>query len=40
MRGFMIGALLVAVAVIGYLYYQEKQGETTITLEAPTVQTN
>ncbi|WP_280950403.1 MULTISPECIES: hypothetical protein [Rhodomicrobium] len=37
MRGFVIGALLVVVAVLGYLYYQETRNDVTIQLEAPKV---
>jgi hypothetical protein len=40
MRGFLIGALLVAVAVLGYLYYEEQQNDVSIELEAPKINTN
>ena len=38
MRGFIIGALLVAVGVLGYFYWQERQNEVSIKLEAPKIQ--
>jgi hypothetical protein len=37
MRGFVIGVLLIGVAVLGYLYYQETRNDVTIKLEAPKV---
>jgi hypothetical protein len=40
MRGFLIGILVVAVGVLGYLYYQDQQDSVTIELEAPSVTTN
>lgn len=39
MRGFLIGALAVAVAVLGYLYWQETNDDVSITLEAPKIET-
>ncbi len=39
MKGFLIGALLVAVGVLGYLYYQETQNQVSIKLEAPKIET-
>lgn len=39
MKGFLIGALVVAVAVLGYLYYQETQNDVSIKLEAPKIET-
>jgi hypothetical protein len=32
MKGFIIGALVVAVAVLGYFYYQRTQNDVTIQL--------
>jgi hypothetical protein len=40
MRGFLIGVLVVAVGVLGYLYYQDQQDSVSIELEAPSVTTN
>jgi hypothetical protein len=40
MRGFLIGVLVVAVGVLGYLYYQDQQNSVSIELEAPSVTTN
>ncbi len=37
MRGLVIGALFVAVAVLGYLYYEETRNDVTIELEAPKI---
>jgi hypothetical protein len=37
MRGFVIGALVIAVAVLGYLYWQETRNEVSIKLEAPRI---
>ena len=37
MRGLVVGALIVVVAVLGYLYYQETKNDVTIELEAPRV---
>jgi hypothetical protein len=39
MRGFIIGVLLVAVAVLGYLYWEDQQNSVTVELEAPRVTT-
>lgn len=39
MKGFVIGALIVAVGILGYLYYQETQNEVSISLEAPKIET-
>lgn len=39
MRGFIIGALLVAVGVLGYLYWEDQQNSVTVELEAPKVTT-
>jgi len=39
MRGFVVGALAVAVVVLGYLYYQETRNDASITIEAPKIQT-
>ena len=39
MRGFIIGALLVAVAVLGYLYWEEQKNSVTVELEPPKVTT-
>lgn len=39
MRGFIIGALIVAVAVLGYFYWQDQQNSVSIELEAPTINT-
>jgi predicted negative regulator of RcsB-dependent stress response len=39
MRGFVVGALLVAVAVLGYLYWQETKNDVSIELEAPKITT-
>ena len=40
MRGFIVGALAVAVVVLGYLYWQETRNDVTIKLEAPRISTN
>lgn len=40
MRGVLIGALVVAVGVLGYLYWQDQQDTVSIELEAPKVETN
>lgn len=37
MRGYLIGALLVVVAVLGYLYWEEQRNDVTIELEAPRI---
>jgi hypothetical protein len=37
MRGFIIGALIVAVGVLGYLYWQDQQNSVSIELEAPKI---
>jgi hypothetical protein len=37
MRGFLIGALLVAVGVLGYLYWEETRNDINIKLEAPKI---
>ena len=37
MRGFVIGALVIAVAVLGYLYWQETRNDVSINLEAPRI---
>ena len=37
MRGFIIGALVVAVVVLGYLYWQETRNDVNIKLEAPQI---
>ncbi len=34
MRGFIVGALAVAVVVLGYLYWQETKNDVSIKLEA------
>jgi len=34
---FLMGALLVAVVVLGYLYYQETQDDASVTIEVPKV---
>jgi hypothetical protein len=39
MRGFIIGALVVAVGVLGYLYWQDQQNSVSIELEAPKITT-
>ena len=39
MRGFIIGVLLVAVAVLGYLYWEDQQNSVTVELEAPRINT-
>jgi hypothetical protein len=39
MRGFIIGALLVAVAVLGYLYWEDQRNSVTVELEAPRITT-
>jgi hypothetical protein len=38
MRGFLIGALLVVVGVLGYLYWEETRNEVSIKLEPPKVE--
>jgi hypothetical protein len=40
MRGFIVGALAVAVVVLGYLYWQETRNDVSIKLEAPRISTN
>jgi hypothetical protein len=40
MRGFIVGALAVAVVVLGYLYWQETKNDVNIKLEAPRISTN
>lgn len=40
MRGFIVGALAIAVVVLGYLYWQETKNDVSITLKPPTVSTN
>jgi len=35
MNGFVIGALVVAVAVLGYLYYRESQESVEIKIDVP-----
>jgi hypothetical protein len=37
MRGFIVGALAVAVVVLGYLYWQETRNDISIKLEAPRI---
>jgi uncharacterized membrane protein len=39
MRGFLLGALAVAVVVLGYLYYEETRNDASITIEAPKIET-
>jgi hypothetical protein len=39
MKGTIVGALIVAVAVLGYLYYQETQDEVSTSIEAPKIET-
>ena len=38
MKGFAIGALVVGIGVLGYLYYQEKRNSVAVKIELPTVQ--
>jgi hypothetical protein len=40
MRGFIVGALAVAVVVLGYLYWQETKNDVNIKLQPPAVSTN
>ena len=40
MRGFIVGALAVAVVVLGYLYWQETRDDVNIKLEVPRISTN
>lgn len=35
LTGFVIGALVVAVGVLGYLYYAETQDDVSIKLDVP-----
>ena len=35
--GFLIGALVVAVGVLGYLYYQETRNNVGVKIELPKV---
>lgn len=37
MRGFIVGALVVAVAVLGYFYYQETKND--IVISPPKIET-
>jgi len=37
MRGFLIGILVVAVGVLGYLYWEDQQDSVSIELEAPEI---
>lgn len=37
-KGFMIGALVVGVGVLGYLYYQETRNNVAIKIELPKVE--
>ena len=37
LNGFVIGALSVAVAVLGYLYYQETRNSVGVTIDLPKV---
>ena len=39
MRNFIVGALAVAIVVIGYLYYQETKNDASITIQAPKIET-
>ena len=39
MRNFIVGALAVAIIVIGYLYYQETKNDASITITAPKIET-
>ena len=39
MRGVLIGALVAALGILGYLYYQETQNEVSISLDAPEIET-
>jgi hypothetical protein len=39
-KSLLIGALLVAVAVLGYLYYQETRNTATLSVELPKVRVN
>lgn len=36
-KSFMIGALVVAVGVLGYLYYQETSGKIGVKIEVPKI---
>jgi hypothetical protein len=37
MRGLFIGVLVVAVGVLGYLYWEDQQNSVSIKLEAPEI---
>jgi hypothetical protein len=39
-KSFLIGALAVSVAVLGYLYYQETQNTATLKIQLPSVKIN
>jgi hypothetical protein len=39
-KSFLIGALVVAVAVLGFLFYQETQSNATVKIQLPTVKVN
>lgn len=39
MRGFIVGALAVAVLVLGYLYWDETRNDASITIQAPKIDT-
>jgi len=38
LNGFLIGALVVAVGILGYLYYQETRNNIGVKIELPRVQ--
>ena len=38
LNGFVVGALAVAVVVLGYLYYRETQNNVSLKIELPRVQ--
>ncbi|MGH1417886.1 MAG: hypothetical protein ACRBCJ_03410 [Hyphomicrobiaceae bacterium] len=35
--GFIIGALLVAILVLGYFFYNETKNDASVTIEVPNV---
>jgi hypothetical protein len=39
MREILIGVLVAAVAILGYLYYQETRSDVSIKLTAPKIET-
>jgi hypothetical protein len=36
-KGFLLGALLIGMGVVGYLFYQEQKDDVKITIDPPNV---